>query len=220
MGRRDACDRTADGPVLQEGSSRCLARAHLRPDEGGAPPARRSLRRRGARGAGVLQQEARRASAHDITSSQPPSHATAAAPVGAPVARGGRRGGLARRPRVPLRAGGLPGMGIAPGRTQFAAGCHRRSPGADAAVGVGRTGRALHGALKTTVWIECGRELISTDADPTAMKYCPPFGVGFMTTTATVPSSFTKAVASSMLRLGDATMRRAPGWMNLEKWPM
>src|SRR2546430_13615476 len=68
MGRRDACDRTADGPVLQEGSSRCLARAHLRPDERGAPPARRSLRRRGARGAGVLQQEARRASAHDITS--------------------------------------------------------------------------------------------------------------------------------------------------------
>jgi len=30
-----------------------------------------------------------------------------------------------------------------------------------------------HRALKTTVWIECGRELISTDDDPTARKYCP-----------------------------------------------
>src|SRR2546428_11633495 len=226
MGRRDACDRTADGPVLQEGSSRCLARAHLRPDERGAPPARRSLRRRGARGAGVVQQGGRRASAHDISSSQPPSHATAAAPVGAPVARGGRRGGLARRPRVPLRAGGLPRMGIAPGSTQFAAGCHRRSQGADAAVGVGRTGRALrwpsvsstHGALKTTVWIECGRELISTDAEPTTRLYCPAVAVGFMTTTNTVPSWFTEAVVSSILRLGDARSQRAPGRTNFVKW--
>jgi len=40
-----------------------------------------------------------------------------------------------------------------------------------------------------------------------------------MTTTATVPSSFTKAVASSMLRLGDARIRLAPGRMNFEKWP-
>src|SRR6266566_4245973 len=74
--------------------------------------------------------------------------------------------------------------------------------------------------LKTTVWIECGSELISTDEAPTTREYCPPRGVGFMTTTATVPSSLTKPVVSSMLRLGDARIRLAPGRMNFEKWPM
>src|SRR5712692_927409 len=79
---------------------------------------------------------------------------------------------------------------------------------------------AAQRALKTTVWIECGRELISTDDEPTTREYGPPRGVGFMTTTATVPSSLTKAVVSSMLRLGEARIRRAPGRMNFEKWPM
>src|SRR5438105_63262 len=74
--------------------------------------------------------------------------------------------------------------------------------------------------VKTTVWIECGREPISTDDEPTTREYCPPCAVWFMTTTATAPSSFTKAVVSNMLRLGDARMRRAPGRMNLEKWPI
>ena len=77
-----------------------------------------------------------------------------------------------------------------------------------------------HLALKTTVWIECGREVISTDEEPATKEYCPPRGVGFMTTTATVPSWLTKPVVSSMLRLGDARIRRAPARMNFEKWPM
>ena len=68
--------------------------------------------------------------------------------------------------------------------------------------------------------MECGRERISTDAEPTTRLYCPAVAVGFMTTTATVPSWFTKAVVSNMLRLGDARIRRAPGRMNFEKWPM
>src|SRR5438067_972826 len=79
--------------------------------------------------------------------------------------------------------------------------------------------RRGHRALNTTVWIECGREPISTDAAPTTTAYCPPRGVGFMTTTATLPSALTKAVVSSMLRLGDARIRLAPGRMNFEKWP-
>src|SRR5216683_601159 len=79
---------------------------------------------------------------------------------------------------------------------------------------------AIQRGLKTTVWIECGSELISTDEEPTTREYGPPRGVGFMTTTASVPSSLTNAVVSSMLRLGDARIRLAPGRMNFEKWPM
>src|SRR2546422_9883219 len=97
-------------------------------------------------------------------------------------------------------------------RARRSRGCERRTRGG---VALARH----HLALKTTVWIECGRELISTEAAPTATEYGPPRGVGFMTTTATVPSSLTKAVASSMLRLGDARIRLAPGRMDFEKWP-
>src|SRR5881394_1400210 len=96
-----------------------------------------------------------------------------------------------------------------------ARGCERRTRGG---VALARPRRG-HRALNTTVWIECGREPISTDAAPTTTAYCPPRGVGFMTTTATLPSALTKAVVSSMLRLGDARIRLAPGRMNFEKWP-
>src|SRR5207245_10559694 len=79
--------------------------------------------------------------------------------------------------------------------------------------------RGYQRPLKTTVWIECGGELISTDAAPTTREYGAPRAGGFMTTTATVPSWLTKAVLSRMLRLGDASMRLAPGRMNFEQWP-
>src|SRR2546423_462161 len=78
----------------------------------------------------------------------------------------------------------------------------RRCPGSrDARHRLGPKG-ASH--QNTTVWMECGRELIATMVEPTTRLYCPTCDVGFITTTTTFPSGFTKPVVSSMLRLGAA----------------
>src|SRR5881396_1973798 len=65
--------------------------------------------------------------------------------------------------------------------------CHHRRPECRAGrVGVAARSHTYlsggpsgyHLALKTTVWIECGREVISTDEEPATKEYCPPRGVG------------------------------------------
>jgi hypothetical protein len=62
--------------------------------------------------------------------------------------------------------------------------------------------------------------LVSAALPSIYRKYGTSFSPLFITTTATLPSGLIKAVERSALRLGELTIRFAPGRMNLEKCPM
>ena len=75
-------------------------------------------------------------------------------------------------------------------------------------------------AQNTKVWIECAGLSTCAAWPATQRKYVTGLSPGFITTADTFPSGFTNAVDSSALRLGELTMRRAPGRTNYEKCPM